>query len=85
MAGAAQFAAFVAAEPRLELFAPPETGVVLWRPRAGEAAALAAALPAGLASTARAGDETWLRCVAANPLVDVGAVTAAVTAALDGA
>lgn len=84
MEAAESFAAWVAAEPGLELLAPPETGVVVWRPRGGDVDALAAALPPGLASTTRVRGEPWLRCVAANPTLNLDAVAAATRDALKG-
>src|SRR5205085_9626583 len=56
--------------PKLELFGPPVTGVVLWRPRDRSTDELYERLPEGLASKALLGSETWLRNVAANPLAD---------------
>lgn len=74
MDAAQQFAAFVHSEPELELFAAPETGVVVWRPKNGEVETFSAALPAGLASQTVIAGEKWLRCVAANPTVHIGEV-----------
>lgn len=82
MAAAERFAAFVEGEPQLELLGQPETGVVVWRPSGGDAKAFAAALPAGLASTTTIGGSDWLRCVAANPSLDMDAVISAVRDAL---
>jgi hypothetical protein len=39
-------------------------------------------LPSGLASTTRIANETWLRSVAANPNVDIAAVTDAILKAV---
>jgi L-2,4-diaminobutyrate decarboxylase len=82
MALADGWAAWVAAEPGLELLARPETGVVVWRPVAGTggpgAEALHAALPAGAASLTTLGGARWLRNVAANPNADLDALGAAV-------
>jgi L-2,4-diaminobutyrate decarboxylase len=82
MAAAATFAAFVENEPKLELFAPPETGVIVWRPRHIELGEFSSRLPDGLASHTILAGESWLRCVAANPVVDVNAVIGAVREAL---
>ena len=78
MAASLKFAAFVDAEPRLELLAPPETGVIVWRPLNKTLDEVASNLPAGLASRTIVAGEAWLRCVAANPVVDIDAVIAAV-------
>ena len=77
-----QFAAFVDGEPKLELLALPETGVVVWRPLHRDVAAFSAALPVGLASQTVIDGEKWLRCVAANPTVQLDAVIAAVRSIL---
>ena len=83
MAMSERFAAFVAADQRLELLAPPETGVVVWRPRSKSVGDVAAALPAGLASRTTVAGDAWLRCVAANPVADVHAIIAAVRRAIE--
>ena len=77
-----QFAVFVEAEPGLELLALPETGVIVWRPTGKDVMDFAAALPVNLASRTVIGGETWLRCVAANPTVQMDAVIDAVRQAL---
>ena len=82
MAAANKFAAFVSAEERLELLAPPETGVVVWRPRHKPVEDFSLALPTGLASTTTLAGAPWLRCVAANPNVNVNAVIDAVRSAI---
>ncbi len=82
MAAAKTFADFVEGEPRLELLAPPETGVIVWRPRDVELGAFSSRLPDGLASRTLVRGEPWLRCVAANPVVDIDAVIDAVRRAL---
>jgi L-2,4-diaminobutyrate decarboxylase len=83
MSAAKDFAQFVTQDQRLELLAAPETGVVVWRPRHAAIDSFAAKLPVGLASRTMVAGEPWLRCVAANPLVDVDAVIAAVLGAFD--
>lgn len=82
MAAADEFAAWVSAHPRLELWGRPETGVVVWRSRYIAVEAFAPRLPTGLVSSTKIAGETWLRCVAANPNVDVRAASEAVKAAL---
>jgi L-2,4-diaminobutyrate decarboxylase len=79
MALAARLAQFVQESAQLELFRPPQTGIVLWRPR--QLAAFehtVQSLPPGSVSTTSIGGERWLRCVAANPNADLDLLTAAI-------
>ena len=78
MAASEKFAAFVDGDPRLELLCRPETGVVVWRHIEKSVEDFIAALPAGLASQTTVAGSKWLRCVAANPMVDIDAVVRAV-------
>jgi L-2,4-diaminobutyrate decarboxylase len=78
MAAAATLADGLASNPGWLVFAEPETGVVLFRPTIGTSEDAFAPLPPGLASTTRIGSETWVRCVAANPNVDIAAVLDAI-------
>jgi L-2,4-diaminobutyrate decarboxylase len=78
MAAADTFAAFVEDDPRLELLGHPETGVIVWRPHNKTVGEFGDALPAGLASRTRVAGSEWLRCVAANPNVNIDAVIDAV-------
>ena len=78
MAAAAYLADALTSNPGWLVFAEPETGVVLFRPTVADCDTALARLPAGLASTTQIGNQTWLRCVAANPNVDIAAVTDAV-------
>jgi L-2,4-diaminobutyrate decarboxylase len=74
---AGRLAALVEADPRLELFSRPETGVVVWRPRdAGELAELRERMERGFVSLTTAGGERWLRSVSANPMADPELVVA---------
>jgi L-2,4-diaminobutyrate decarboxylase len=82
MAASEKFAAFVESDRRLELLCEPETGVVVWRPRDKTITEVIAALPAGLTSQTTVAGNKWLRCVAANPSVDVDAVINTVHGAL---
>lgn len=82
MAAADAFAAFVEKEPLLELLCYPETGVVVWRPRHKGVQEFGDALPAGLASRTTVAGNQWLRCVAANPVVNIDAVIDAVRTAI---
>ena len=82
MALADELARRLDADPRAELFAAPRTGVLLWRPADGEAAAVRARLPAGMASSTILNNREWIRQVAANPSADIDAIWAAIEAAL---
>ena len=78
MSAAEKFTAFVEDDHRFELLGRPETGVVVWRPRDKSVEDFGAALPAGLASQTTVAGSPWLRCVAANPSVNINAVIDAV-------
>lgn len=80
---AEKFAAFVESEERLELFAPPKTGVVVWRARNRDLEVFKNALPHDLVSKAPVAGETWYRCVAANPVMNLESAIRAVRHALD--
>ena len=82
MAAAQTLADHLSDNSQWQVFAPPETGVVLFRPANGDSESVFARLPSGLASTTRIGNETWLRCVAANPNVEIAAVTGAILKAV---
>lgn len=82
MAAAETLADRLSGNSQWQVFAPPETGVILFRPANRDSESALARLPSGLASTTRIGNETWLRCVAANPNVDIAAVTDAVLKAV---
>jgi len=70
MAAAATFARLVEDGSRFELWGPPETGVVVWRPRTVSAAALRERLRGAWVSVTDIDGEVWLRAVAANPSAD---------------
>ena len=83
MAMAIELAVLVAGDERLELLAPPETGLVVWRPVNAEATErLHAALPPGSTSLTTLPSGRWLRNVAANPNFDIEAFTVALRSAL---
>lgn len=84
MAAAVRLADWVDAHPDAELFARPQTGVVLWRPTTAPVDTVFARCPAGSVSRTQVAGEPWLRNVAANPELDVEAVLTAFAAALDG-
>ena len=82
MALAERLAERIAQEPELELFAPPRTGVVLWRPRKQiDLDLLIGRLEGAFVSKARIGEKQWLRSVAANPMADPDLVVDRVLAA----
>jgi len=81
---AAELARLVEGHDDLELFAPPTTGVVLWRPRDADARAVRARLRRAYVSLAEVAGETWLRSVAANPLADPQLVVDEMRAAIAG-
>ena len=80
---AADLAAFIADDKRLQLLAPPETGVVVWRMVEADATErLHAVLPPGSTSMTALSSGRWLRNVAANPNFDLSAFTSALKDAL---
>jgi L-2,4-diaminobutyrate decarboxylase len=72
----------VQSEPRLELFGPSVTGVVLWRPTGVPAAEVQARMQGAFVSLSTVHGETWLRSVSANPNADPDLVVDALLAAL---
>jgi len=74
---------FVAAEERLELYAEPQTGIVVWRPK-GENLFdhVLQHLPVGSTSTTSIADGRWFRNVAANPSADIERLIATIQGAL---
>jgi L-2,4-diaminobutyrate decarboxylase len=79
MAHAQQLAEAIDAHPALELLAPAQTGVVVWRPRqASTIDDFFDALPKGSTSRTSVGGTPWLRNVAANPRVDIESVVSAI-------
>ena len=83
MAMAAELATAIANDDRLELLAPPETGVVVWRATEdGMTERLHSALPQGSTSSTALTSGRWLRNVFANPNLDVTAFCEALNGAL---
>jgi L-2,4-diaminobutyrate decarboxylase len=76
MSNAKHLAGAISASSRFELFAPPETGIVVFRPTAEPIDALASTLAPMTASKTTIKDRQWLRCVSANPVVDIARVLA---------
>ena len=74
MTMADELATIIAADGRLQLLTPPQTGVVIWRPvEIAKIDALHAALPPGSTSRTVLPSGPWLRNVAANPNLDMAA------------
>lgn len=83
MAVAERLADLVTADDRLQLWNRPVTGVVNWRPRRQDPAAVRAEVSGAWISIADIGGEPWFRSVAANPLADPAQVVDAVRRVLD--
>jgi L-2,4-diaminobutyrate decarboxylase len=63
---------FVAADERLELYAEPQTGIVVWRPKDDRLFdQVLQQLPVGSTSTTSIAGGRWFRNVAANPSADI--------------
>jgi L-2,4-diaminobutyrate decarboxylase len=76
---------FVAANERLELFAVPQTGIVVWRPKDEHLFnQVQQQLPAGSTSTTSIAGVKWFRNVSANPGADIDLLIAAIQRALPG-
>ena len=74
---------FVAADERLELYAEPQTGIVVWRPKDKNLFdQVLQQLPVGSTSTTSIAGGKWLRNVAANPSADIDILTAKIHGAL---
>ncbi len=76
---AERFAGHIATDPKFELWAPPETGVIAWRPMSEDVADLRARLARQgyFVSQTKLQGEDWLRSVAIHPKIDVDAIYAA--------
>jgi L-2,4-diaminobutyrate decarboxylase len=82
MAAARRFAGLVSADAAFELYAPCQTGVVLWRARDVASDVMKSRMDPGMVSLTRMGSQVWLRCVAANPNADPDRVYEAARKAL---
>lgn len=78
---------FVAADGRLELYAEPQTGIVVWRPVDQHLFDMVLdRLPIGSTSTTSINGGKWFRNVAANPSADIEMLISTIQDALtDGA
>ena len=73
----------LSAHPKIEVFGPATTGVVLWKLATPEATTeVFERLPKGSISMTRLHDEAWLRNVAANPVVQFEALWKAILSVL---
>ena len=74
---------FVAADDRLVLYAEPQTGIVLWRPKDESLFDhVLQQLPVGSTSTTSIAGGRWFRNVAANPSADIDILIANIHGAL---
>ena len=74
---------FVVADERLELYAEPQTGIVVWRPKDENLFdQVLHQLPVGSTSTTTIAGVKWFRNVAANPSADIDILTARIHGAL---
>jgi L-2,4-diaminobutyrate decarboxylase len=74
---------FVATDERLALYAEPQTGIVVWRPKNESLFdQVLQQLPVGSTSTTSIAGVKWLRNVAANPSADIDLLITAIRAAL---
>ncbi len=74
---------FVVADERLELYAEPQTGIVVWRPKDENMFdQILHQLPLGSTSTTTIAGVKWFRNVAANPSADVDLLIAAIQGTL---
>jgi L-2,4-diaminobutyrate decarboxylase len=74
---------FVAADERLELYAEPQTGIVVWRPKNDMLFdQVLQQLPIGSTSTTSIAGDRWFRNVAANPSADIDRLIATIQQAI---
>ena len=74
---------FVAADERLVLYAQPQTGIVVWRPKDENSFnPVLQQLPLGSTSTTSIAGEKWFRNVAANPGADIDMLIATIQGVL---
>lgn len=82
MASAQQMARLVGAQPRLELWGAPTTGIVVWRPRHHDPVSVRSRMRGVYVSLTEIEGEKWFRSVAANPAADPDRVVSSALAAL---
>lgn len=76
-------AGLVRASPALQLRHDPQSGVVLWKPLSADPDQVAQRMRGADVSTVKLPDGTWLRSVAANPMVDPKSVVESALGALE--
>lgn len=84
MAQAAELADLVASYEDFELYGPPQTGVVLFRPRTVDARTVQRRMTDAYLSVTKLDGVNWLRSVAANPAGDPELIVERVLAAVHG-
>jgi len=82
MSMAAMLAAELSKEDSIYLWAPPTTGVTVFRPLTMTTDELYQRLPESMFSTCVLEDEKWLRSVAANPLADIDKIISVIQRAI---
>ena len=80
MRNADSLARAIDVSPDFVLFAKPETGVVVFRPKSGNVDADAQKLVPTTTSTTVIDNDLWLRCVAINPNADMAAIQSRILA-----
>ena len=80
MRNADSLARAIDVSPDFVLFAKPETGVVVFRPKSGNVDAVAQKLVPTTTSTTVIDNDLWLRCVAINPNADMAAIQSRILA-----
>jgi len=74
---------FVTSDERLELYAEPQTGIVVWRPKAENSFdQMQKQLPVGSTSSTSIAGGKWFRNVAANPSADIDLLIATIEGVL---
>jgi L-2,4-diaminobutyrate decarboxylase len=77
------FTDFVATDKRLELYAQPQTGIVVWRPEDERSFdRLMNQLPVGSTSTTTISGVKWFRNVAANPNAEIDLLVSSIQGVL---
>ncbi len=75
---------FVASDERLQLYAQPQTGIVVWGPKdASLFHHIQSSLPVGSTSATTVSGVQWFRNVAANPQADIEGLVAAIKDSLN--
>lgn len=82
MSIATMLAAELSKEESISLWAPPTTGVTVFRPLTMSIDEFYQRLPENMLSICILDDQEWLRSVAANPLADIEKIVAAIQEAL---